>query len=179
MSPSITSWLSDAPTASTSASCRNGRFAAASVTRNDSVVAIRGAIIPEPFDTPSSVTSRPSTVQRATARLGTESLVIIARATPRLRSVASPSRSAGSAAATLSTSMRGPMRPVDEQTTSCSRTPSRLATSACTRRQSRTPSLPVPALAMPALTRIARSGFPFFSSSRPTTTGAPGAELVV
>ena len=63
--------------AAVSARCRNSGSTAASVKMKPSMVAMSGAIMPDPLITPTSVTVRPSTIARAVAPLGKVSVVPI------------------------------------------------------------------------------------------------------
>ena len=81
--------------------------------RKTSIVAMSGAIIPEPLAKPVSVTGTPSSSTRATAPFGKVSVVMIARAACSAASAASPSRSAPSAATIRSAGSGSPITPVE------------------------------------------------------------------
>ena len=70
VSPSTVMHEKVLPLAADRAACRKAGSTAASVKMNPSIVAISGAIIPEPLMMPTSVTLRPSTIAVVTAPLG-------------------------------------------------------------------------------------------------------------
>ncbi len=67
-------------TVSTSSVCSTEEGIAASVKMKDNIVAMSGAIIPEPLATPLIVTGTPSIIAVAVAALGNVSVVMMARA---------------------------------------------------------------------------------------------------
>ena len=133
---------------------------AASVATKASMVAILGAIMPEPLAMPAMRTGVPSMKASATAPLGKVSVVAMAEAAKRQASGRRLSAVSGTSSVMRASSSTTPMTPVLASITSRLPTPSRLATLAATRSAARAPALPVKELAQPALTTRARTSRP-------------------
>ena len=160
-------------------SCRStGKTICASVTTNESMVAMSGMIMPEPLATPSRDTSTPSMTTVAEAILGTVSVVIMAWASVSKPSAERCAASSGMARAKGSMARRWPMTPVEATWTRDSSMASAPAARALTARAAAMPSWPVQALALPLLTTTAWAS-PERSRSMSSCSGAALTRLVV
>ncbi len=110
--------LNEASVASPSSACSTGAGMAASVTTKANIVAMSGAIMPEPLAMPASVTGTPSIVQRAAAPFGNVSVVMIAPAAAAMPSARSPLTRSATRAVIRSTGSRSPITPVEATNTS-------------------------------------------------------------
>ena len=160
-------------------SCSSPCSTAASVNTNTSIVAMSGAIIPEPLANPMIVTGTPSST-RAAAPFGKVSVVMIARAAFAAPSGRSPSRNRGIAATRRWTGSGSPITPVEATSTCPSGTPSAAAaavTVACTASR---PARPVNAFALPELARMANppAAAPACSAASRSWHQSTGAERV-
>ena len=164
--------LNEASVASAKSGCRIEAGRAASVTAKASMVAMSGAIMPEPLAMPAMVTATPSISTLAAAPLGKVSVVMIARAAA---STPSPRSSVASSATRLvifSTGSRWPITPVEATKISSGRQPRAWATASASARTAASPSGPRNTLALPALMITARAR-PDGRISRHQTTGCP------
>ena len=143
---------------------------------NASIVAMSGWIMPAPLAMPVTVTSAPSMRMRRDAPFGTVSVVMIARAAACQRSSRAARRADGSPSTIFPTGNGSMMTPVENTSTCSGAQPTSAAAFAHVARASASPELPVPALALPALTTSARKSSRRCRSaarcSRHTTTGA-------
>ena len=121
------------------------------------MVAMSGAIIPEPLAMPFIVTARPSISARAVASFGKVSVVTMASAAAAQPSAESPPYRSGSAARILPTGRGSPITPVEETKVSSAVQPTRPEAEAAVRAVASAPALPVKALALPELTTSARA----------------------
>jgi hypothetical protein len=157
VSPStVTAWklVSIAPD---KALCSTAGAMARSVVSTAIIVAIEGAIMPEPLTMPATVTVLPPIAVRRTAYFSRVSVVIMAA-----KAAASLSRPSEPAAAvmpawTLAIGRRWPMMPVEATRTLFGVVPSSRAVWAAINVASRYPALPVQTLEQPALMTIARA----------------------
>ena len=160
--------LRSLPRARSGCSTDAGSFA--SVKTKASMVAISGAIMPEPLAIPLTVTSAPPMRTRRVAPLGKVSVVMIAAAAPRQssspRSAFRPSKQPIS----FSSGRVSPMTPVEATKTSRLRQPIRPRSASIERATESSPARPVKALALPALTSRARARPPA-SACRHHSTG--------
>ena len=152
--------------------CRAGAAIAASVTTKASMVAMSGAIMPEPFAMPAMVTAAPSISAVAKAPLGKVSVVMIARAAASMPSARRASVRSGTLAVMRSTGRRSPMTPVEATSTSSGAHRSAAATASASARTAASPSAPRKTLALPALTMTARA-LPRGRTARHQRTGWP------
>ena len=138
-----------------------------------------GSIMPAPLQQAVMRTGRPATVRSAVTCLGRVSVVMMASGT---RAAAAGSARAAAAlripASTLAMGRHSPMRPVEQISISCSGIPTAAAPAAAMRRASIIPCSPVQALALPALTTMARAR-PVAVRAMSTFTGAAFTWLVV
>src|SRR3954452_18808402 len=162
------------PVAAFSAVCSTSAGTTASVVRTTSIVASDGASMPAPLAIPPIVQPYP----RCTVVLGTESVVMIARAASSPPSSASPFTAAVTPGSSLSIGSRTPISPVEATATSIAPMPSSAARCSAVAWLSWNPSGPVQALAPPELRTTARSR-PVESTCRLHCTGAAGNRLVV
>src|SRR5919107_2858427 len=146
----------------------------ASVVSTTSIVARLGASIPAPLAIPPTV--HPSRV--CTVVLGTESVVMIARAASGPPSSDSAFTAAVTPAVSRSIGSRTPISPVLQTATSIAPRPSSAAACSAVAWVSPKPSGPVQALAPPELSTTARARSPA-STCRLHSTGAAGKRLVV
>ena len=121
-----------------------------------SMVAMLGAIMPEPLAMPAMRTLTPSISASAKAPLANVSVVMMADAAAGQLSAATPSVISSSRAVIFSSGKSTPMTPVEPSITSFARQPIRLA-AAATRLAAAAPGLPVKELAQPALTTRPRT----------------------
>ncbi len=142
-----------------------------------SIVAISGAIIPDPLMMPASVTVRPSTIAVVTAPLGKVSVVMIVAAAsshPHGRAA----KAASSPASALSTGSGTPMTPVEATNTSEGLQPRCPAARAAIASTAARPRAPVKAFELPALTTSARA-CPKVIAARHHSTSGDGHRLCV
>ena len=118
VSPSIVAQLNEAAAISRVALARRRPAIGASVATNDSIVAMSGWIIPEPFAIPVTVTGTPSITIRRDAPFGTVSVVMIADTASNQWSGASAPCAAGNAATIFSTGSGSMITPVENGSTS-------------------------------------------------------------
>ena len=135
------------------------------------MVAMSGAIMPEPLRKPLMVTVRSPILAWRVASLGKVSVVMIDAAADDQWSSRAPLISAGTTAAIFSHSSGWPITPVEAMKTSLRGQPSAWATARVLSSTALSPSLPVKALALPALTMIART-LPRARFLRHQSTGA-------
>src|SRR5471030_2443747 len=171
VSPSTVTQFSDLSAATVSNFCSTPPGILASVNTKPSIVAMSGAIMPEPFRKPLTVTVFSPILAWRVASLGNVSVVMIdADAAAQLSSRA-PLIRAGTTATIFSHSSGWPITPVEAMKTSLSGQPSAWATERVLSSTALSPSLPVKALALPALTMIART-LPRARFLRHQSTGA-------
>ncbi len=130
---------------------------AASVAMKASMVAMFGAIMPEPLQKPAMRTGTPPIIAVATAPLGKVSVVMIALAPAAQLSGESLAPISGKRAVILASSSSTPITPVEASITSPGRQRRRWAAAAATRSAASAPGRPVKALAQPALTTRPRA----------------------
>ena len=135
------------------------------------MVAMSGAIMPEPLAMPLMVTRRPAISQPAVASLGKVSVVMMARAASCQLSPAAVSTARASTALISAGSSGSPITPVDATKTSCGWHWTRALSAATVLATVFMPAAPVKALALPALTRKARA-FPLARLALHQSTGA-------
>ena len=158
--------------AAASARCRKPGSTAASVKMKPSIVAMSGAIMPEPLMIPAIVTGLPSIVQVATAPLAKVSVVmIVAAASSQPHGAAA--KAASSPASARSIGSGTPITPVEATNTSEGWQPRCAAVRAAMASTAARPRLPVKALELPALTTSARA-WPSTSASRHHSTSGEG-----
>src|SRR5579862_2763259 len=177
-SPSTVIVFSVASTAARNVRRATGTDTRASVTTNTRSVAMFGAIIPPPFPSAATVTTRPPIRTRRTAVFGNASVVVIACAAS-----ANPSGPSAATAAFVPRNSRArstctPIRPVAHGATSSTGRPRSRAASAVDTSAVRTPCCPVHALAFPAWTRTADNR-PRATRGFATFTEAAGDRLTV
>src|ERR1700722_516009 len=150
------------PTTSRKATSSTPGSMAASVTTNESIVAMFGWIIPAPLAHPATRTVFPPFVppmrQLAAARFGRVSVVMIARVSPSKAPGENASDLArpGTAFRMRSTGSGTPITPVEQTTTCCAPQPSVSATRSAVAREATMPPGPTEQLALPELTMMAR-----------------------
>ena len=164
--------LNEASVASASKGCRMAAGRAASVTTKASMVAMSGAIIPEPLAIPAMVTGTPSIWHLAAAPLGKVSVVMIARAAASMPSARKPAARSATRPVIFSTGRRWPITPVEATNTSSGGQSRAAAMATASARTAASPSAPRKTLALPALTITARAR-PAGRISRHQTTGCP------
>jgi hypothetical protein len=157
VSPSTVTQFSDLSVASASSFCSTPPGTLASVKTKPSMVAMSGAIMPEPLRKPLSVTVRSPILAWRVDSLGKVSVVMIEAAAAAQPSSRAPLIIAGTTAAIFSQSSGWPITPVEAMKTSLRGQPSAWATARVLSSTALSPSLPVKALALPALTMIART----------------------
>src|SRR3954447_2388603 len=172
--PSESTRSTPTPGAASGAVCSTSAGTTASVVRTTSIVASDGASMPAPLAIPPIVQPSP----RCTVVLGTESVVMIARAASSPPSSASPFTAAVTPGSSLSIGSRTPISPVEATATSIAPMPSSAARCSAVAWVSWKPSGPVQALAPPEFSTTARSR-PDRSTCRLHWTGAAGKRLVV
>ncbi len=136
------------------------------------MVAMSGAIMPEPLAMPLSVTVWPPISACRVAPLGKVSVVMIARAAAGQDSGARSRSSAPSAPIRRSSGSGSPITPVEATKTSVLRQPKSAAVAATVPATDRIPTAPVKAFALPELITTARARRPL-SALRHHCTGAP------
>ena len=134
------------------------------------MVAMLGAIMPQPLAMPPSVKVEPLT----TASLGTVSVVRMPLAASSAPSADSFFASFGVALRITSIGSGVPMIPVEQTSTCSAAMPSASAAAALIASASARPGAPVPALALPELTMIA-AALPPFAASRCAVEHRPAA----
>src|SRR3990172_6765693 len=177
VSPSTLIRLKDRPTAKRSARWSSGGSTAASVVTSESVVAMRGWIIPAPLAMPPSVTACPPISIWTAPVLGNASVVRIASAAC---SPCGPSDAASAGIPLRSRSLGSgtPIPPVLATSTRAREMPRARATRSTISHASRRPCSPVQALALPLLITTAWARPPW-TCSRLTSTGAACTRFVV
>jgi hypothetical protein len=176
VSPSTLTWLYEVKTEARKAFCNISGEMAQSVARNESIVAMFGLIIPEPFAMPPSVIFFPSISNCAAQLFGNVSVVIIASAAGIL-SRESDFTSLGIPATITSTGNGNPITPVEFTIMSDALIFNSLAAALTISIAAESP-FGAAVLALPELQRIARA-FPFLRCSMVSKSGAPFTLLVV
>ena len=171
VSPSTVMQLKERSEASRSSARSTGAGSLASVATKASMVAMSGAIMPDPLAMPLIWTVTPPIRACRVASLGKVSVVMMAAAAAAQPSSANAAVRSGRPAVMRSSASGSPMTPVEARKTSSRAQPSAEAAAAAQRRTEASPSRPVKALALPELTRIARARPPF-SAARHQSTGA-------
>ncbi len=171
VSPSTVTQFSDLSAASASSFCSTGPGILASVKAKPSIVAMSGAIMPEPLRKAFTVTVRSPILAWRVASLGKVSVVMMAAAAADQASSLPDLMSAGTTAAIFSQSSGWPITPVEAMKTSLRGQPSAWAMDQVVSSTALSPSLPVKALALPALTTMART-LPRARFLRHQSTGA-------
>src|SRR5579871_5189990 len=151
--------------------CKTAAGRLASVKMKLSIVAMSGAIMPEPLAIPLMVTRWPSIIAVVVASFGKVSVVMIASAAARQPPAAPASASAGRALTIFWYGRGSPMTPVEAMKTSWARQPTTPAADSATSRTASAPALPVKALALPLFTIRTRAVAPG-SCLRHQSTGA-------
>jgi hypothetical protein len=169
-SPSTVTLLKVRTVIASTSVCRAAGAIRASVATKASMVAISGAIMPEPLAIPPTRTVAPSTLASAKAPLGKVSVVEMARAA--CSQLASPCAMAGMCGVIFLSSRIWPITPVEASITSVRAQPTARAAAAATWAAALAPALPVKELAQPALTTRAQAAGPFFSLALHQSTGA-------
>ncbi len=147
----------------------------ASVVRTTSMVASPGASMPAPLAIPPT---RKPPAPTASDCLGTESVVMIARAASSAPDTASSGTAASTPASSRSIGRRSPIRPVEQTATSPADSSSAIATHSAVAWVSWKPAGPVQALAPPEL-RTTASTRPSRTTCCDQTTGAALTRLPV
>src|SRR3989441_262842 len=180
VSPSTVMRLKETSTAARSIFASNLGGSVTSVVMKQSMVAMRGWIIPAPLVTPARWTAFPSISDRSTQDFGNVSVVMIARGTGGGLWAESFSLGAGSWLK-RSSDLRGTPMPPAEATRTCWAGPrSSFAAARAVSSAVRRPTRPVQALALPELTTTARARPPLaWRFFRQRMTGAAAARLVV
>ena len=165
--------LKDRSVAAARSGCNTACGNRASVKINASIVAMSGAIMPEPLAKPLRRTSTPPNRAVAAAPLGKVSVVMIARAA--FSQFVGPSSGAAfpSPAVSFSAGKVSPMTPVEAMKISFALPPTSRAAAAAVASTAAFPALPVKTLALPELTTSPRTR-PDLRQSRHHRTGAPG-----
>ena len=122
----------------------------------ESMVAMSGAIMPEPLAIPFSVTGTLPTSARRVASFGKVSVVMIARAASAHRSSRARGAISFSTALNFEASSGSPMTPVDAMNTRSGSHPAASAAKAAVASTVSRPRHPVKAFALPELTTRAR-----------------------
>jgi hypothetical protein len=165
--------------ASRTKACTSAGSITASVATNPSMVAMFGRIMPAPLAMPVTVTVRPPMVTWRDAALGNVSVVMMpSAACPQFDGFRSAS-AAGRPAMMRSIGSVSMITPVENGSTSWRSTPSCVASASHTAFARARPSAPVPALALPVFTTIARAPRPAARCSRQICTGAAQKRLRV
>jgi hypothetical protein len=159
-------------------SCRRierstGAAIGASVNTKASIVAMSGAIMPEPLAMPLMRTSALPSLAVAVASFGKVSVVMIARAAARQFSGRAASAALRSTLPITSASSGSPITPVEAMNTSPVLQPVASAVSAAVRFTAAMPFAPVKALALPEFTTSAQAR-PCVKRARHHSTGADG-----
>src|SRR5262245_17845214 len=143
-----------------------------------SMVAMSGAIMPEPLAMPLRVTVTPPRRALRVAALGKVSVVMMARAASAQASALRPAKRDGKAL-TMGAGLSGsPMTPVEAWKISLGRHLAWPATALASAVTVFTPALPVKALALPELTMRARALPPLSFSAHQSTGAERDFELV-
>ena len=140
---------------SDTSACRSGWVIFASVKRYTSMVAISGAIIPEPLAMPVILTVPSEVCTLQCAPLGKVSVVMIACAASAIFSACKPATKAGNWAVIRPWGNGSPITPVEDENTRSSGTESSAATAQMMASTASSPLFPVNALAFPEFTMIA------------------------
>ncbi len=177
MSPSTVMQEKVFALARSSISCSRAGSIAASVKMKPSIVAISGAIMPDPLMMPTRLTVVPPIVALVVAPLAKVSVVPIASVASR--QLASGASSAASMpASALSIGNGTPITPVEDTNTSDGWHPIAPATRAAIASTAARPRLPVKALELPAFTTRARAR-PSGNALRHHSTSGEGHLLLV
>src|SRR5206468_5527954 len=171
VSPSTLMRLNERAAASARSWRSAPRATGASVATNASNVAMSGRIMPEPFAIPVTVTAPPPSCARCDRAFGTVSVVMIASAARAQLSSRRSATHVGRPATMRSTGRSSMITPVENGKTRRDSQPTSLAAAAQLALAPAIPASPVPALALPVLTRSAR-GNPEAKCSFATWTGA-------
>ena len=158
--------------------CMASAGSLASVKMKHSIVAMSGAIMPEPLAKPLMRTVVSPIWAVRVAPLGKVSVVMMPRAASSHAVSSRPCCRPGNAATSFSCGSTSPMTPVEARNTCFTGQPSSLAAACAVAMQVCAPALPVNTLALPAFTTTARA-LPPFSAARHQSTGAPGHLLEV
>ena len=142
-------------------SCKASDEIAASVATKASIVAMFGAIMPEPLAIPAIRTVWPSIVASATAPLGKVSVVMMASEASAQPSGDRRAAISGNTASIFAASSSTPITPVEASMTSSGAADRACAAAAAVRRAASAPGGPVKLLAQPALHTSARTAPPF------------------
>ena len=179
-SPSTVTALKVSATATDSMSCSAAGGRAASVATKASMVAMFGAIMPEPLAIPAIRTGVRSIWVWATAPLGNVSVVMIADAAAAQLSASRPATSSGTTGSIRPASSTTPITPVEASITWSAGTPRAAPAASAVRRAASAPGAPVKLLAQPALQTRARTRPPSASSAaRHQSTGAEPTPCLV
>src|SRR2546423_2365731 len=171
VSPSTLMRLNERAAASARSWRSAPRATGACVATNASNVAMSGRIMPEPFAIPVTVTAPPPSCARCDRAFGTVSVVMIASAALAQLSSRRSATHVGRPATMRSTGRSSMITPVENGKTRRDSQPTSLAAAAQLALAPAIPASPVPALALPVLTRSAR-GNPEAKCSFATWTGA-------
>ena len=144
----------------------------ASVARKPSMVAMFGRIMPAPLLMPVMRTVAPPITTCVLKALGSVSVVMMPSAARAQWPGWASAMAAGKPASMRSTGSGSMMTPVENGSTCCGARPRRPASATQVARARARPSAPVPALALPVLTTMARMPWPAARCSRQTCTGA-------
>jgi hypothetical protein len=144
------------------------------------MVAMLGAIIAAPLQTPLSLTVRPPNCSSRVDSLGTVSVVMMPRAASSRCAGLAPraDTTRGNPAASVSFGRNRPITPVEQTSMSAAGQPSRRATSAVIHSASARPRSPVQAFELPELMTTPRA-VARGTLDRETLTGAPCTRFVV
>ena len=165
--------------AASSISCKRAGATAASVKMKPSIVAMSGAIMPEPFMMPTRGTRTPPIMAWVTAALAKVSVVPIAAVAAAKSALPSAPCAAATPASALSAGSGTPITPVEAWNTSSAVQPiSRAASAPCASAAAR-PASPVKALLFPAFTTSARARPPPSRARHSSTSGDGQRERVV
>ncbi len=163
--------------ASARAFCRKAGSTAASVKMKPSIVAMSGAIMPDPLMMPTRFTRVLPTNALVAAPLGKVSVVPMVRAASS-QPAGGAVKAASSPASALGTGSAVPITPVEATNTSVGAQPRCPATRATIASTATRPRAPVKAFALPALTTSARAR-PLLSAARHHSTSGEGHLLDV
>jgi hypothetical protein len=178
VSPSTVMQLKLLSTLFVSSFCRRFGGSAASVKMKTSMVAMSGAIMPEPLAMPLMVTVLPPSFALTVAALGNVSVVMMALAAMDQASGSAASASFGRALVMKEGSSGSPMTPVEAWKISTGLQSRSLPAAFATAVTVATPALPVKALAFPALMTTARAVPPFRLSAHQSTGAERDLDLV-
>ncbi|CAI8205158.1 MAG: Uncharacterised protein [SAR116 cluster bacterium] len=150
--------------------CRMGAGRAASVATKPSMVAIFGAIMPDPLAMPAMVTGVSPIMQLALAPFANVSVVMMAEAAS-CHEALSCLTNVSNSAARMAASSGSPITPVEATMMASGAQPRERASAVVDSEMVCLPAAPVKALALPALTRMAEMAVPSASRSRDHSTG--------